>query len=66
VRPLPIFLPFCINIFSVPTQNDVRLQLAREEAANAQATSTDTLLPVHGSVPPSVWVTIGLDLEEQQ
>jgi hypothetical protein len=58
--------PVCINIVLAPTQNDVRLELAREEAANAQAASADTFLPVHGSVSPSVWVTIGLDLEEQQ
>jgi hypothetical protein len=51
------------NIFSAPTQNDVRLELAREEAA---AASADAFLPVHGSVSPSVWITIGLDLEEQQ
>jgi hypothetical protein len=55
-----------INILSAPTQNDVRLELAREEAANAQAVGADSFLLVHGSVSPSVWVTIGLDLEEQQ
>jgi hypothetical protein len=55
-----------INFLSAPTQNDVRLELAREEAANAQAAGADSFLPVHGSVSPSVWVTIGLDLEEQQ
>ncbi|KAJ7670794.1 hypothetical protein DFH06DRAFT_1267265 [Mycena polygramma] len=43
------------------TENDVRLQLAREEALE-QATG---ILPIH-NVSPSAFMLAGLDLEEQQ
>ncbi|KAJ7736393.1 hypothetical protein B0H14DRAFT_3097541 [Mycena olivaceomarginata] len=53
------------NPYQIPksgsNENDVRLELAKEEAATA-----DTGIPVIHNVTPSTFILAGLDLEEQQ
>ncbi|KAJ7814307.1 hypothetical protein B0H13DRAFT_2242773 [Mycena leptocephala] len=55
-KPNPYELPK-----SGENENDVRMELAKEEAAEQEG----GLLPIH-NVSPSVFILAGLDLEEQQ
>lgn len=58
-----IYTVYCLVliIYSVTTVQDVRLELAQEDAAQAAR----GILPPH-SIGPTEFLTSGLDLEEQQ
>lgn len=45
------------------TQASIRLQLARDEALESSASDVP---PIHTDISPSVLISTGLDLEEQQ